>query len=96
MEYKNEDLGVSFTLPDKLTVRKQMEYFSSAGLAHGKQLFERYWQGATAIIENWQCDVMKLDVNLDEATDPKVAQIIIWSGLRVREYIDSLNDLPKN
>ena len=53
IEKKNERLGVSFQLPDRVTVRQQLAYYSGAGLAVGDELFERYWQGAKAIITDW-------------------------------------------
>lgn len=30
MEYKNEQLGVSFSVPDSITVRQQLAYYSDA------------------------------------------------------------------
>lgn len=98
MNFDNDKLGVHFTLPDKVTVRDQLAYFSNAGLAHGKQLFERFWLGAVSIIQNWKCDLIpdieKFD--LDAATDPNITNIVIWVGMRVKEHMDSLDDIPKN
>lgn len=97
-EFKNESLGLSFTLPDKPTVRQQMTYMSEAAFAFGKQRFEQYWLGAVAIVQDWKCDLVPdpARLNLDEATDPRVADIVMWVGWEVKEYITRLDNVPKN
>lgn len=96
MEHTNEALSVSFTLPDKFTVRMQLSYYSN--LARGSELFERYWLGALAVLENWKCERIPdpLALNLDEVTDPKITDVILWVGLEVKRRMDTLEDVPKN
>lgn len=100
MEFKNDELGVSFTLPEpeKITVRMQMAYLSDAGFAYGKEYFERLWLGARTILSNWKCelipDLQKL--NLDAETNPKITDVIFWSGWEVKKYMDNLDKVPKN
>lgn len=94
-EMKNEKLGARLVIPDAPTVRQQLAYFSEVGLAKGRELFERFWLGAKAIITEWECDV-PLDVDIDKATDAKTAEVIIWAGLQVKIYMDGLDNVPKN
>lgn len=96
MEYKNEDLGVSFRVPDRVTVRQQMTYYSQAATG-GSDFFLRYWYGARAIVENWQYEKMPdIMTDLDTLTDPAVSNVLIWASMRVKEYIEGLEDVPKN
>lgn len=96
MEYKNEKIGVRFVVPDKLTVREQMQYYSALTIPYGKELFIRYWEGAKVIITEWECEVFpNKETSLDDVTDGSIPNILIWSGMRVKEHIDSLTEIPK-
>lgn len=97
-EFKNEKLNISFTLPEKITVRQQLNYFSEVAFAFGKERFEMFWLGAIAILQDWKCDLIPSigDFNLDEATDPKVTEVVMWTGWEVKKFIDSLDSVPKN
>lgn len=98
MEKKNEALGVSFTLPDRVTVRMQLNYSSLAVTAYGQELFERFWNAARTVVQDWKCelvpDIDKLD--LDAVDDPKIAEIVRWTGWEVKQYMDALENIPKN
>lgn len=98
MEFKNEKLGASFSLPDKITVRMQLTYISRAALAQGTQFFEKCWEAAAEIMNDWKCEALpdprKLD--LDEVADPKVTETVIWAGMAVKEVMDNLDRIPKN
>jgi hypothetical protein len=98
MEKKNEALGVSFTLPERITVRLQLKYNSEAVFAWGKERFERYWLAAQTIIQDWKCDLIPKpdELNLDEVFDPKIAEIITWTAWEVKMYMDKLDQTPKN
>jgi hypothetical protein len=96
MEYKNEQLGASFTVPDKITVRQQLAYYSEAALAFGDEFFIRLWKGATALIQDWQCADVPLTTDIETDTNPKAASVMIWAGMRVKEHIDRLETVPKN
>jgi hypothetical protein len=97
MEYKSDDFGVSFTVADKVTVRRQLIYFSEAARATGKELFERLWLGARTVIEDWQCEAMPdIDTDLDSLTDPRAAAAVTWAGIQVQNHMDGLERIPKN
>ena len=96
-EFKNDELGVSFTVPDRLTVRQQLAYFSQAGLAQRKEFIERLWLGAKNIIEDWKCDLIPdIEFDLEKNTNTRVTQVIIWASLEVKKHFDALDDIPKN
>ena|SRR3990172_7663486 len=98
MEYKNEDPKVRFTVPDKPTVRQQLEYLGAATTFGSKDLFTALWRGAQTLIQDWECklipDHQKAD--LDKLTDLKQTEVILWVGRQVREFVNSLEEVPKN
>jgi len=98
MQYKNDALGVSFEIPDSLTVGKQLEYKSglvSFGDVQG-QFYTRFWCAVKAVIEKWECDYMALDVDLGTATDPRIAKVIEWAAMKGNAHMNDLVTLPKN
>jgi hypothetical protein len=95
-EFKNAKLGVSFRVPDRPTVRQQLAYFSEAGMAVGKAMFERLWLGALTMITDWQCDFFKEpEGGLEEVSDPRITEAILWASAKVQAHMNSLDDLPK-
>lgn len=96
MEYKNEQAGVSFSVPDKITVRQQMAYHSRAALAADQELFIQLWLAARTVIQDWKCETVPLDIDIDTATDPQATLVLMWAGSRVSEYINKLETIAKN
>lgn len=94
MEIKREKF--TFKIPDRPTVRQQLQYFSAAS---GEASLIRYWEGAKALIEpkSWQSEALpNYDVDLDTVTDPSVTNVLIEAGLEVLKYMNTLEDIPKN
>lgn len=98
MEFKNEKLETSFTLPERITVRMQMAYFSEAALAFGEELFFRLWRAARTMITDWQSELVPSlgELNLDEADDPRIADLVMWAAMEVKKHMDTLDKIPKN
>ena len=97
MEYKNEEYKTSFTVPDRVTVRAQMAYYSESARAGGDELFMRLWFGARTLIQNWQSELLPdLHTDLETVTDPTVTAVLMWAAMRVQEHINKLETLPKN
>src|SRR3990172_11722839 len=98
MEYKNDHPKVRFTVPDKPTVRQQLEYLGEATTIGGKDLFLALWRSALILIEDWECKLIPdpHKLGLEKANDLKVTEVITWTGMRVREFVNSLNEVPKN
>lgn len=96
MEFKKETpVPVRFTIPDKVTVRQQMAYLSEAS-ASSRPHIERLWIGAVAMIEEWECSLFQKGVNLDEVTDPRVTDVMVWVAIQVRNHMNGLDEVPKN
>ena len=67
MEFEREDPKCKFTIPDRPTVRQQLEYFSMSGGIRDKEMLTRYWLGTKALIQSWDCKVMPdYEVDIDK------------------------------
>lgn len=97
--YQNEVLGVSFDIPDKITVRQQLAYRSAAGYPMNGQLarLESLWLGALEVLTGWQCAAIEKpnELNLDVETNPDVAAVITWAGVRALIHMNTLEEIPK-
>jgi len=95
--YTNEKFGVSFTLPDKMTVRKQLDWRGRVIESDGTT-FIRHWQAIRPLIEDWDYEPFpKLaDIDLDELTDKKLADVIFWASNEGAGHMSGLDDIPKN
>lgn len=97
MDFEREKPKCKFSIPDRITVRQQLEYYSLAGGVVGREMLFRYWEGARALITIWDCELIPdKDVSLDDITDPEQTQLVIWAGLQVRTYMNMLDSIPKN
>jgi hypothetical protein len=98
VEFKRKKPDCVFTVPDRPTVRQQLQYFSNTvSMSDDEDLFFRYWRGATALISDWKCEILPdFHIDLDKADDPNLTNLIIWAGLQVRDHMNSLEALPKN
>jgi len=96
MEITRQNPSARFTVPDKITVRQQLAYFS-ASVAPDRAMLERYWLAAIPLINDWQCGILPdINTDLDSITDPHATQVIIWAGLEVKKHIDMLGEVSKN
>lgn len=104
MEFKRENPDCKFTLPDAITVRQQLAYFSAAGALSGNEMWLRLWEAAKTLIQDWECpliqnlnpDRSKKEIDYLDSADPQVTYILIWVAGEVREHINSLKSLSKN
>lgn len=98
MEFHLEKPKCTFEVPDKPTVRQQLGYFSASATIDGDKFLENAWTAAKSMIiaPSWKCEVMPLDADLDKVTDPRATEVILWAGMKVREYMNGLDQLPKN
>jgi hypothetical protein len=92
MEFRHDDY--TFIVPDHPTVRQQLEYFSAGA---GLPIALRYWECAKALIQTWECAKFPdHTVNLDSITDPAVTTIILTAGMEVMQFMNKLDEVPKN
>lgn len=97
MEYRNEKLGARFVVPDKITVRQQLAYFSEITSAASNNHIEKLWVGARSLITEWECpDFADMDMDLNKVDNPKVTDVIMWAALEVKKHINNLEAVPKN
>lgn len=95
MKFEREEC--TFEIPDRPTVRQQLLYFGAAGGVDKNDAMLRYWEGAKQLIQKWDCKVMPdYKISLDDLTDTSPTQIIIWAGLEVLQFMNKLEDIPKN
>lgn len=93
---EDPELGYSFRLPATFPVRQQMRWWSTVQRTSDRgDLFERYWLAARELIEDWKCETLALDADLDQITDPAAVKIIMRVGLAVYTHILALEDIPK-
>jgi len=97
MEYKNDKLSARFVVPDKITVRQQLAYFSLATSIESEKLVERLWAAGQPLITEWECaSFPDLSLSLDQCDDPRVTDVIIWAALQIKGHINNLDKIPKN
>lgn len=98
MQYTNDALGVSFTLPDSLTVRQQLRHRERILLNAAEDAYTRNWLAALPLISDWQSDdIPDLDeFDLDDATSVKQANIVQWVANIVAGYVFELEDVDPN
>jgi hypothetical protein len=97
--FENDALGVSFDLPERITVGDQLRYkgrIYTAGMV-SEDIYIRYWAGARGMIKNWQCEAMPdVMVNIEDEEDPTVADIVFWAGNMVAGHVTNLASVKKN
>lgn len=97
MKYENERLGCSFEVPDRPTVRQQLEWYGEMAQAKGKDQFVRHWEAAKTLISGWECAALPdPKASLDQMTNPSQTQVVIWAGTQVLMHMNRLEDVPKN
>lgn len=96
-EFKRVDPDCSFTLPETITVREQLAYYSIAGGTKGRDLWERQWEASKPLIGDWACALLPdKDTDLGEVTNPQIPLVLVWAVQQVAEYISGLEALEKN
>ena len=97
MLYCNEILDVSFSVPDALTVRKQLRYHSLSGYRGDGGRFGDLWNAALELVEDWECPPIPdpRAIDPDQSTDPHIATVMIWAGSTVWTHVTRLEAVPK-
>ena len=94
MEFERQNPSARFVVPDRVTVRQQLAYFS-AGL--NAPPLERFWVAAVPLITEWECELFPDPAaSIDDVSDPRITQILTWAGIEVKRHIDALEVIPKN
>lgn len=94
---ENDQPPCKFTVPDKITVKQQLEYFSAAGGSSGNEYWFRTWQAAKTLITDWEFELMpEIETDLDTLTDPQISNTVVWAAIKVSEHINGLQVISKN
>lgn len=96
--YTNDKLGLSFAVPDSVTVKKQLQFKSAISASEKVDVYEQFWKGAIVVMQDWQCALLPdpAALDLEKETNPRVADIVVWAGNQVAAHMFSLEDVPKN
>jgi hypothetical protein len=98
MKHENEELGVSFELPDSVTVREQLGFRERVFIIGEQDTYSRYWAGVIPLLDNWQCELIPDPeaVDLDTETDVQIANIINWVANTAAGHFASLEEPDPN
>lgn len=87
----------TFTVPDNPTIRQQLAYDSAIQLDNGgTPTFERLWLAFKTLVQDWKSDVIALDVDINEVSNPEAAALIEYAGLMAWRQMLELKQVPKN
>jgi len=104
MHKAHDGLGVSFDLPDSLTVRQldayQIALQSAVAKLNGNLSDARYYAilygvaVESGLVTNWKSTTMPdaTPATVDDAD----ARIIYWTGRTIREFIRAITEIPPN
>lgn len=96
--FTDDALGLSFELPDKLTVRQRLRFKSAVLMSGAGDVYTRAWEGALTILGKWECETVPdphaLDVDAD--TRPEAAAVVEFVANAVTQHLNELSDVPKN
>jgi hypothetical protein len=97
MNYENEALGVSFSLPDELTIRQQLELRTRVFQDESDDAYSRWWAGILPLIEDWQCEDIPdpAALDLDAPGTWQEGHIVQWVSNMAAGYVTDLGTVPK-
>lgn len=94
------ELGASFQLPEKITVRMHLRFW--AGWRHAEEIPDfvviKRWETIVGLgfLTEWKCDYFPdPKVGLDEVDDPKIADLIVRVVASVYQYMLELRAIEK-
>ena len=84
-DFNHPDKKAKFTLPDKPTIRQVLVYDNTIEMGRtAPTMYVRLWTAALPLIQDWQSETVKLDIDLDgEYPGEESIEIIEWAGLAV-------------
>lgn len=96
-EFVNEKLGARFTVPDSLTVRTQLAYYSARQFADTNEMWEANWRAAVVVMQDWVCDWLPdpKTADLETLTDRRAALLMMWAANQVGGHMLGLETVPK-
>ena len=65
IKFDHPEHDVKFELPEKPTVRQLLAY-DGFDFAQGRQMYERLWEAAGNVIQDWHCELTPETADLEE------------------------------
>ena len=89
-EFENKELGVKFTVPEELSLRDELAYYS--GVDPSQPWMVSMWQSALVLIRDWECKEIPNphQLDLDKRQKRQVFQIVTWAGAQVSSHVNRL------
>src|SRR5512139_4107608 len=95
--YENQEIGVSFDLPDDPSALQIIRYDSERIERSGEPAILILWECVKPLITNWACDALpNLTTPLDNVKSLQAAQAVEWSAFRGVEWRNGLDTVSKN
>ena len=101
MEFEHGN--TTFTLPDKLSVRRVLAYDEAIEIRPGLGTYDRLWAGVCAVAVDWKSDLipeLKIDVLDETGSDAdnfaEVLELVKQASLWTFTVIQKLKEVPKN
>ena len=96
MKYEDKELGVSFTIPDRITVGSFLEYHSLKDFSEPEERWLKAWEASKAVVEDWQCPLLpEMDKLNLSSNDARLVKIVRWTAGEAAEHIARLMTIPK-
>jgi len=99
IEFREDSLGVSFKVPETMSVREQLRYIRAVTAVNkdDNEDYIRFWEGMKPFIEDWECEVMPdYKKSIDEMYSLDQVNVIIWSGTIFRLHVNKIGNAEKN
>lgn len=96
--YENDDLGVSFRLPEKMTVRQQLTVRERVwGTLDDAPAAVRFWESMLPMVMDWESEDYPdpASIDIDTEDDLKATNIILWASARMADYFMDRGLVPK-
>lgn len=101
-KFEHEPSGTTFSIAEPVSVATQLRYYSGLGFVAKKEdNYARFWAAARAVIEEWNSELLPdKDTDLETLTDRKTmnktAQLVMWVGNQVADYMTTQDTVEKN
>ncbi|MGI6730465.1 MAG: hypothetical protein ACOX5F_01000 [Anaerovoracaceae bacterium] len=100
MKQEIKELGVSYSLPEKVTVQQSLQYWGvfSTAIHNSQMMFLELWAVIVklGLISDWDCAFFALDTPLEQVDDPRVAVLVMEVCNSVYRHMEGLKVLEKN
>lgn len=95
--YSSDDLGVSFSLPERLTVRAGLDLRARLADSANDNAYIRWWLAAVPLLEDWDCPDLPDPAALDVDTDATwhLLDIVQYVANQTASHMLELESVPK-